>query len=415
MAPIYGLVLVAKGDVKKIKLPSTLSEKDLQDLLKKKTNATNLGSYEYDEYTLTLFGYTTGKAGTENKHELPPPLESNIYFSDILLIASNNQSSWNNPITFTQEQYEKFYQKAFGGFESVDEEDEEEEEEEAEEIEEEENVLEVEDEENVKKKEEEEGEGEGEEEGEEEEDEEEEEGEEGEEDEEVIEEEYVKPVRARASKKKISKTSFMGTQNAGRAKQQTLLMRPDYVEINKVSPIPKNKSTESTYRTHILECINKQLGKVLKEDVQTKLEEIILEVSIKDANAKYVNKHFDNNLFQICYMSTARRILSNLDPKCYVKNEHLLTRILQGYLSIDHLVDMNVTDYSPSIYAPLREQMNLREQHLLEGNKAMATDLFKCGRCHKRECTYYELQTRSADEPMTKFITCVNCGSHWKQ
>ena len=101
MAPIYGLVLVAKGDVKKIKLPSVLSEKDLHDLLKKKTATTNLGSYQYDEYTLTLFGYTTGKAGTENKHELPPPLDSNIYFSDILLIASNNDSTWNNPITFS--------------------------------------------------------------------------------------------------------------------------------------------------------------------------------------------------------------------------------------------------------------------------------------------------------------------------
>ena len=58
MAPIYGLVLVAKGDVKKIKLPSTLSEKDLQDLLKKKTNATNLGSYEYDEYYLKDLQHT---------------------------------------------------------------------------------------------------------------------------------------------------------------------------------------------------------------------------------------------------------------------------------------------------------------------------------------------------------------------
>jgi transcription elongation factor S-II len=238
-----------------------------------------------------------------------------------------------------------------------------------------------------------------------------------EEEDEVLEdeEEDVKPVRARTAKKKISKTSFMGTQNAGRAKQQTLLMRPDYIELDKVGPISKATSTEKTYRTHISECIKKQLGKVLKAPVQAKLEEIILAVSIKEAKAKYVNKHFDNSLFQICYMSAARRILSNLNQDSYVKNTHLLSRILQGHLSIEHLADMAITDYAPAIYGPLREQMNLREQHLLEGNKAMATDLFKCGRCHKRECTYYELQTRSADEPMTKFITCVNCGSHWKQ
>lgn len=29
------------------------------------------------------------------------------------------------------------------------------------------------------------------------------------------------------------------------------------------------------------------------------------------------------------------------------------------------------------------------------------TDAFKCGRCQQRKCTYYQMQTRSADEPMT--------------
>jgi transcription elongation factor S-II len=391
---VSSLLLTTKGDVKKIKLPSLLNEKIIQELLKKKTPPSNLGVYVYDTYILTLFGYTTGKAGTENKHELPPPLDS-VYFNDILLVASNDENTWINPVDFTQEAYEKFYQKAFGGFES-----EEEEEEEVEEEVQEEEVQ----EEDEKKKDEEEEDEEGE-----------EEDNEEEEDDEILEDDDVKPIRVRVAKKKISKTSFMGTQNAGRAKQQTLLTRPDYIELETVGPLSKAVSTEKTYRTHILECIKKQLGKVLKAPVQAKLEEIILAISIKEAKRKYVNKHFDNSLFQICYMSAARRILSNLNQESYVKNTHLLSRILQGHLSIEHLADMDVTDYAPTIYGPLREQMNLREQHLLEGNKAMATDLFKCGRCHKRECTYYELQTRSADEPMTKFITCVNCGSHWKQ
>ena len=76
---------------------------------------------------------------------------------------------------------------------------------------------------------------------------------------------------------------------------------------------------------------------------------------------------------------------------------------------------MNIMEYAPHLYKELTERQVLREQNQLEGNKAMATDKFKCGRCHKREATYYELQTRSADEPMTKFITCLNCGNHWRQ
>ena len=30
------------------------------------------------------------------------------------------------------------------------------------------------------------------------------------------------------------------------------------------------------------------------------------------------------------------------------------------------------------------------------------------------QCSYYQLQTRSADEPMTTFVTCINCGARWK-
>jgi transcription elongation factor S-II len=42
------------------------------------------------------------------------------------------------------------------------------------------------------------------------------------------------------------------------------------------------------------------------------------------------------------------------------------------------------------------------------------TDMFRCGKCRGRKCTYFQMQTRSADEPMTTFVTCINCGNHWK-
>jgi len=51
----------------------------------------------------------------------------------------------------------------------------------------------------------------------------------------------------------------------------------------------------------------------------------------------------------------------------------------------------------------------------VRGQKQQAsTDAFKCGKCGQRKCTYYQLQTRSADEPMTTFVTCVNCDNRWK-
>ncbi|KAL2248987.1 transcription elongation factor TFIIS [Sesamum indicum] len=50
----------------------------------------------------------------------------------------------------------------------------------------------------------------------------------------------------------------------------------------------------------------------------------------------------------------------------------------------------------------------------LGGPPQASTDQFTCGRCKKKETTYYQMQTRSADEPMTTFVTCVNCNNRWK-
>jgi len=127
---LYGLCLESKGDVKRVKLQDGSSKMpftmdNVQKCMKKKTACQVLGTYEFGQYTLTLFGYTNGKAGTENKHELPPPYDETLYFGDILLVASKKHTSWEHPVLFTPEQYEKFYQKAFGGFEELEEDEDE--------------------------------------------------------------------------------------------------------------------------------------------------------------------------------------------------------------------------------------------------------------------------------------------------
>ncbi|KAI0300621.1 transcription elongation factor [Multifurca ochricompacta] len=48
------------------------------------------------------------------------------------------------------------------------------------------------------------------------------------------------------------------------------------------------------------------------------------------------------------------------------------------------------------------------------GEQQAETDAFQCGRCKQRKCRYRQAQTRSADEPMTTFVTCTNCNHRWK-
>ena len=50
----------------------------------------------------------------------------------------------------------------------------------------------------------------------------------------------------------------------------------------------------------------------------------------------------------------------------------------------------------------------------LDYHKPAITRQFRCGRCKQNKTIYMQMQTRSADEPMTTFVNCVNCGNAWK-
>jgi transcription elongation factor S-II len=58
----------------------------------------------------------------------------------------------------------------------------------------------------------------------------------------------------------------------------------------------------------------------------------------------------------------------------------------------------------------VKEGINASQLATVQGTK---TEGFKCGRCGKRNCTYNQLQTRSADEPMTTFVLCLECGNRF--
>ena len=92
----------------------------------------------------------------------------------------------------------------------------------------------------------------------------------------------------------------------------------------------------------------------------------------------------------------------------------LLDRMIKGEFQPYELATMDPQYTFPEHWKPLIDEKSKRDRMLYEVNKEMATDIYTCGRCHKKECSYYQLQTRSADEPMTTFVTCLNCGKRWK-
>ena len=115
------------------------------------------------------------------------------------------------------------------------------------------------------------------------------------------------------------------------------------------------------------------------------------------------------------YNEKQRSIWGHLNKDSLRFNSRLLDRYKDGEFTMKELGYMTDYELQPENWIKLTNEQLEREQNILEGNKGNTTDIYKCGRCKKRECSYYMLQTRSADEPMTIFITCHNCGNRWRQ
>ena len=71
--------------------------------------------WKLDEFVIILLGWKNGIAGNENKTDLPPPEDNDLYFGDIVFIKTKDNLIEN----FTIDDYNYFYDKAFGGFESL--------------------------------------------------------------------------------------------------------------------------------------------------------------------------------------------------------------------------------------------------------------------------------------------------------
>ena len=67
----------------------------------------------------------------------------------------------------------------------------------------------------------------------------------------------------------------------------------------------------------------------------------------------------------------------------------------------------------PEKYEELTKLYDLDKDNTIV-QKEVEDGIFKCRKCQSYKTTYYQLQTRSADEPMTTFITCLECGKKWK-
>lgn len=175
-------------------------------------------------------------------------------------------------------------------------------------------------------------------------------------------------------------------------------------------------------------CWNKNVSKmdikVFRNNISKRLEDIIgdekkaknIEISIfnytiKQANEREIVKKWENEGFSMIYKERLRSIWINLMNS----DTGLLNNIKTDVISPTLVGSMTHQDMYPEKWKNLIEKKIERDNHKYNQNdKEGASQEFYCTKCGKRETKYCQVQTRSADEPMTTFVTCVNCGNHWK-
>jgi DNA-directed RNA polymerase subunit M/transcription elongation factor TFIIS len=151
------------------------------------------------------------------------------------------------------------------------------------------------------------------------------------------------------------------------------------------------------------------------QTLSKKVEKSIYNYVISLSKERDIQRRWTNIIFKKLYHSKIISIYSNLRKDSYIGNDSFLERIRTKQIKPEEIGTLSVYDIFPDNWRELLNVKSKRDKIKYEFKPEAMTNLFKCRKCGSRETSYYEVQTRSADEPMTSFITCLKCENRWKQ
>lgn len=159
----------------------------------------------------------------------------------------------------------------------------------------------------------------------------------------------------------------------------------------------------------------------LNANTPTSSVAVMLGYKIEDSINTMHSAEFD----KVAYTSKARSLLFNVK-----QNEQLRIDISEGNLPAEGLVHLTQGQLATSEQRAAQDKIN--EEAMMErrsdyfkinrdkmaaanGIDPNAGGEFTCRKCKSTKTTHYQMQTRSADEPMTVFISCLKCGNRWRE
>lgn len=116
-----GVLVEKNGDVKEIKI------NDVDNLYKscklKSNNDFNIRhtwtvKLKKNTHVISLYSKNTGRANMENKYDLPPPVDNDLYYGNMILVKYDSEEK-TNIVDLHLELWEEIYEHLFGGFEDL--------------------------------------------------------------------------------------------------------------------------------------------------------------------------------------------------------------------------------------------------------------------------------------------------------
>lgn len=169
---------------------------------------------------------------------------------------------------------------------------------------------------------------------------------------------------------------------------------------------------ENPTRQFVIDRISTLLEIPKDDTICINLEKNILNYSMDKAREIGQEPAWDNHKYSGIYKQKFLQIQSNLKKSPVLKGW-----ILDKKIKTKDVIEMRPEDLWPDgPYAKAMEERiikDIRKAYLAQEVKNQE-GFFTCGRCKSNKTTYYQLQTRSADEPMTTYVSCLNCDRNWK-
>lgn len=165
-----------------------------------------------------------------------------------------------------------------------------------------------------------------------------------------------------------------------------------------------NKPAE--FRKNIVNKIDKVFN---NEKYSINIEKGIYNYCIHESEKRNIVKKWENVYFVQLYIDKFKSVMINVG-----KHKILVKNILLKKIKPHEIAFMTHQEMHPEKWSKLINLKQIRDQNKYAPRLDANTDDYTCYKCKSKRCSFYQLQTRSADEPMTTFVTCLDCGTRWK-